>query len=566
VSQPPLSAQVAGVEEALGVQIFERGRLVRVSAAVAMIVERSRTMLREAGDLVDAARQQADPLRGTARIGVVATVCPSLLPEIGRPLTRALSTLHVVWSEDKTAPLLEQLDEARLDAAIVAKDARVAHLPHAPLGEDPFVIAGPRDHPLMKPRLASLLGHRRVRLPLVQQRAALSGREVADAAHLVADRAAHVADLLLVAAHVVAEHRARPHVSSLGGQTRNPYDLTRTPGGSSGGTGAALAANFAVLGTGSDTGQSVRSPSSANSLVGLRPTRGLVSRAGMIPFSTTQDEAGPMARTVEDVARMLDAIAGYHPADPITAFSQGHVPASYTAALSASGLKGARIGLLTDMMGRDPIHHDVNQVVERAVARIVAMGATVVRVTIPGLEDLTRGLSLMAFEFKTAFDAYLAGLGAAAPVKSLAEFVARGEFHESMRRGLEADLKVVDGPGSPEHQRMVARRNVLRQAIMTVMAANRLDAILYPHQKRLVVPIGEDQAERNGVLSNSTGFPALTFPGGFSPPTASAPIGVPVGLELLGPEWSEPVLFRLAFAFEQAARPRKPPASTPLLK
>ena len=360
--------------------------------------------------------------------------------------------------------------------------------------------------------------------------------------------------------------RAGTTVSSLGGQTKNPYDLTRTPGGSSGGTGAAIAANFGVLGTGSDTGQSVRSPSSANGIVGLRPTRGLISRAGIMPFSTTQDEAGPMTRTVEDVARMLDVMAGYDPNDPITAFNAGRIPVTYTAELKASGLKGARIGLLTDFMGGDRIHEDVNRAVESAVARMTAMGATIVRISIPGLDDLTRGLSLMSFEFKTAFDRYLSGLGGAAPVKSLAEFVARGEAHESMRRGLEADLKVADGPQSPEYHRMLQRRQALRQAVMTAIAANKLDAILYPHQKRLVVPIGEDQAERNGVLSNSTGFPALTFPGGFSPPTASAPIGVPIGLELLGPEWSEPVLLKLAYAYEQASRHRKPPRSTPPLK
>ena len=360
--------------------------------------------------------------------------------------------------------------------------------------------------------------------------------------------------------------RAGTTVSSLGGQTKNPYDLTRTPGGSSGGTGAAIAANFGVLGTGSDTGQSIRSPSSANSLVGLRATRGLVSRGGVMPFSTTQDEAGPIVRTVEDAARMLDVIAGYDPADPITAFSTGHIPRSYTASLDPGGLKGARIGLLTDFMGSDPIHADVNRVVESAVAQMRSLGAAVVRVSIPGLEELTRGLNLMNLEFKAAFDRYLASLGPVSPVKSLEEFLARGQFHESMRRGLEGDVKVAAGPGSPEHQRMFARRETLRQAVMTVMAANRLDAIVYPHQKRLVVPIGEDQADRNGVLSNSTGFPALTFPGGFSPPTATAPIGVPVGLELLGPEWSEPVLFKLAFAFEQAAKIRRPPSSTPPLK
>ena len=360
--------------------------------------------------------------------------------------------------------------------------------------------------------------------------------------------------------------RAGTTVSSLGGQTKNPYDLTRTPGGSSGGTGAAIAANFGVLGTGSDTGQSVRSPSSANGIVGLRPTRGLISRAGVMPFSTTQDEAGPMTRTVEDVARMLDVMAGYDPNDPITAFSAGRIPATYTAALEADGLKGARIGLLTDFMGGDPIHQDVNREIESAVSRMTAMGAAVVRISIPALDDLTRGLSLMSFEFKAAFDNYLSGLGSAAPVKSLAEFIARGEMHDSMRRALEADVKVVDGLQSPDYHRMLQRRQSLRQAVMTAIAANQLDAILYPHQKRLVVPIGEDQAERNGVLSNSTGFPALTFPGGFSPPTASAPIGVPVGLELLGPEWSEPVLLKLAYAYEQASRHRKPPRSTPPLK
>lgn len=360
--------------------------------------------------------------------------------------------------------------------------------------------------------------------------------------------------------------RAGTTVSSLGGQTKNPYDLTRTPGGSSGGTGAAIAANFGVLGTGSDTGQSIRSPSSANSLVGLRATRGLVSRGGVMPFSTTQDEAGPIVRTVEDAARMLDVIAGYDPADPITAFSTGHIPRSYTASLDPDGLKGARIGLLTDFMGGDPIHADVNRVVESAVAQMRSLGAAMVRVSIPGLEELTRGLNLMNLEFKAAFDRYLASLGPVSPVKSLEEFLARGQFHESMRRGLEGDVKVAAGPGSPEYQRMFARRETLRQAVMTMMAANRLDAILYPHQKRLVVPIGEDQADRNGVLSNSTGFPALTFPGGFSPPTATAPIGVPVGLELLGPEWSEPVLFKLAFAFEQAAKIRRPPSSTPPLR
>jgi amidase len=355
-------------------------------------------------------------------------------------------------------------------------------------------------------------------------------------------------------------------VSSLGGQTRNPYDLTRTPGGSSGGTGAAIAANFAVLGTGSDPGQSIRSPASANSLVGVRPTRGLVSRAGIIPLSTTQDAAGPITRTVQDAARMLDAIAGYDPADPITAFSTGKIPKSYAEGLTKDAFKGARIGLLLDFMGKDAVHQPVNQVVEAAVRKLATMGATVVRVSIPDFDALTRDLSLINLEFKPAFNAYLAALGPRAPVKTLDEFIARGEFHPSIRSGLLAAQKIPDPLNSAEYKKILLRRNDLRQAVMTLIATDKLEAILYPHQKRLVVPIGEEQVERNGVLSNSTGFPAISFPGGFSAPTATAPLGVPVGLEILGPEWSEPTLFRLAYAFQEGAAIRQPPASTPALR
>jgi Asp-tRNA(Asn)/Glu-tRNA(Gln) amidotransferase A subunit family amidase len=372
--------------------------------------------------------------------------------------------------------------------------------------------------------------------------------------------------VILAKANLTELARTGTTVSSLGGQTRNPYDLTRTPGGSSGGTGAAIAANFGVLGTGSDTGQSIRSPASALSLVGLRPTRGLVSRRGVMPLSVTQDEAGPITRTVEDAARMLDVMAGYDPADPITAFGFGRAPKTYTAFLDKDGQKGARIGVLTDFFGRDAIHQDVNAIVESAITTMSGLGATIVRISIPDLEGLTHDLSLMSLEFKASFNRYLAGLGARAPVKTLDELVARGEYHPSLRALFEADASIVDGPSSPEHQRQVRRRGELRQAVMTVMAANRLDAILYPHQRRLVVPIGDDQVDRNGVLSNGTGFPAIAFPGGFSKPTESAPLGVPVGIELLGAEWSEPVLFRLAYAFEQAARVRKPPSSTPSLR
>ena len=352
-------------------------------------------------------------------------------------------------------------------------------------------------------------------------------------------------------------------VSSLGGQTRNPYDVTRTPGGSSGGTGAAIAASFGVIGTGTDTGQSVRSPASAQSLVGLRPTRGLISRSGIIPVSTTQDEAGPIARTVQDTARMLDVMAGYDPDDPITAFGAQRIPPTYTSFLDPAGLKGARIGVLAQFFGREAIHTEVNLVTEAAIETMRRAGAVIVRITIPDLERLTQDIQVADYEATAAFDAYVAALGARAPVKSFDEFVARGEFHPYIKTSLEAERRV--SGDDIEYRSRLLRRQDLRVAIMNALAVDKVDVILYPHQRRLVAPIGEEQVERNGVLSNSTGFPAITFPGGFSRPTASAPLGVPVGIELLGAEWSEGTLLKMAYAFEQLAKVRRPPASTPPL-
>ncbi len=353
--------------------------------------------------------------------------------------------------------------------------------------------------------------------------------------------------------------------SSLGGQTRNPYDLTRTPGGSSGGTGAALAAGFGILGTGSDTGQSIRSPASAQSLVGLRSTRGLVSRDGVIPNSTTQDEVGPITRTVEDAARMLDAMAGYDPADPITAFGVRHIPGSYTETLDPNGLEGARIGVVTNLFGGETMHEVVNTVTESAIAQMQAAGATMFRIDIPNFAEIVRDVAVAGFEYRSVFNEYIASLGPNAPVGSLEEFVSRGEFHSSIRQDLESALAIEDGLNDPEYRRRLLRRENLRQELMRVIADNDLDALLYPHQRRLVAAIGEQQLERNGVLSNATGFPAITIPGGFSPPTDSAPLGVPVGIELLGPDWSEPTLLSLAFAFEQVSGIRDSPVATPPL-
>jgi len=370
--------------------------------------------------------------------------------------------------------------------------------------------------------------------------------------------------LILAKSNLQEFARGGMSISSLGGQVRNPYDLGRTPGGSSGGTGAAIAANFAVLGTGSDTGQSIRSPASANNLVGIRPTRGLVSRAGVIPNSLTQDEVGPITRTVTDAALLLDVMAGYDPADPITAFGVKRIPGSYTQLLRPDALKGARIGVMTNLFGTAERHAEVNKVMEGVIAQMAEHGAKIIRFELPEYDALAPVVSTSQFEARTVMDRYFAALGPNAPVKSFADLVAAKT--SAVQKTLESELAVVDGMNSQAYKDRTLNRDKLRLAVAKKMADLELDAILYPLQKILVAPVtAEDQLERNGTLSNGTGFPAVTFPGGFSAPTASAPLGVPVGAELLGLDYTEPKLLGYAYAFEQASPLRKPPKSTPAL-
>lgn len=366
--------------------------------------------------------------------------------------------------------------------------------------------------------------------------------------------------VILAKSNLTEFARGGTTVSSLGGQTLNPYDLTRTPGGSTGGGGAAIAMNFGVLATASDTGQSTRSPASANNLVGIRSTYGLVSRHGIVPVSFTQDNTGQIARTVRDAAIMLDVVAGYDPGDPTTAFSLGKVPESYTDELDANGLQGARIGVLQDFLGTEEIHAEVNAVTMAAAEKMAELGAEIIPITIPNLSSLTANLQVGDIEFKTALNEYLASREPNTPVKSFDEIMQMGGFDPAIADSMETSAEFSDLSNNQDYRERLLRRNELRLAVMKVMADNNLDAILYPHQKRLVVPVGEDQVERNGVLSNSTGFPAVTFQGGFSSPTETAPIGVPVGIELLGPEWTEAKLLKYAYAFEQATQHRQPPA------
>jgi len=372
--------------------------------------------------------------------------------------------------------------------------------------------------------------------------------------------------IILAKANLQEFARGGNSVSSLGGQVLNPYDLTRTPGGSSGGTGASIAANFGVLGTGSDTGQSIRSPASANSLVGVRPTRGLVSRAGVIPNSLTQDEIGPITRTVEDAARLLDVMVGFDPADPITAFGVGRAPRSYVDSLDRNALRGARIGVIKNLYGKEERHQQVNKVMAKVASTMRAKGATVVEFDLPAYAELSGAVATSSWEARTMMEGYFDALPPGAPVQTFEQLVASHTAVPDVQSSLEAELAVVDGLNNPTYKDRTLNRDKLRQAVAAKMAELDLDAILYPLQQVLVAEVGASQLERNGTLSNGTGFPAVCFPGGFSAPTPTAPLGVPVGAELLGRDYSEPLLLSLAYAYEQAAHPRKSPVSTPALR
>jgi Asp-tRNA(Asn)/Glu-tRNA(Gln) amidotransferase A subunit family amidase len=356
--------------------------------------------------------------------------------------------------------------------------------------------------------------------------------------------------------------------SSLGGQTKNPYELARTPGGSSGGTGVALAANFATVGTGSDTVNSIRSPSSANSLVGIRPTRGLISRAGVIPVSFTQDAVGPLARSVADAAVMLDVMAGYDPDDPVTALGIGRIPATYTASLDRHGLRGTRIGVLRTLFGSGPDHEEVNRVMAQALEALRAQGAILVEISDPAFDTgkLIVDLDVQKYEYKLQLNHYLEAQPNP-PVHSLAELIATGDYHKpSLEAFLASAESYENGLNEPDYKDRRSKIDELRVQLANLMAKNDVVALVYPHQKRLPVMIGEmNQAERNGILASLAGFPAITVPAGFSAATAGALIGVPVGIEFLSHPFSEPQLLKIAYSFEQATRARKPPRSAPPL-
>jgi amidase len=390
---------------------------------------------------------------------------------------------------------------------------------------------------------------------------ALAGWTPPDDAYLV--RKLHEAGPIIIAKSNMHEFAyGIITVGSLFGATRNPYALDRNPGGSSAGTGAAIAANFAAVGMGSDTCGSIRIPASHNSLVGIRGTQGLASRSGIIPLSHTMDMGGPIGRSVTDVAIVLDAVVGYDPNDPQTSASVGNIPRSYTDFLQLTGLRGARVGLVTTLLGSDPDDTEIATVVRAAVSEMKAGGTEVVEVAIPNLTELLTDPggpvpSIIRQDFRFDFNAYLAARPTA-PMRSLEEVLASGKYHSAIQKQL-SDSQAVQSRDTKEYYEHIAKRNTVREAILKAMADNRVDALAYPTITRKANLIGQTQSGSNCRLASTSGLPAISVPGGFTPD------GVPVGVELLGRAWSEPQLIKFAYAYEQSTRHRHPPTSTPAL-
>jgi len=353
-------------------------------------------------------------------------------------------------------------------------------------------------------------------------------------------------------------------ISSILGQTLNPYDQTLTPGGSSGGTGASIAVNFGMIGIGTDTINSIRSPASANNLVGIRPTIGLVSRDGIIPYSFTQDTAGPICRTVEDAVRVLDVIAGYDPADDETAWSIGRKPTSYLSFLKEAGLKDKRIGVLESFFGIDAIHKDTNKAVKSSIEAMNGQGTEIVSLSEKIDSDyLVNEVSVHLHDLKDHLTVYLGALPNHASVHSVEEVLVSGKYHPGIEENLKKAMAL--STGTPEYNKRLVERSKLQTQVMKLIADYRLDALVYPHQKQLVCKVGGSQNERNGVLGSVTGFPSICVQAGFSTPTETAPIGVPIGMEILGRPFSEATLIEIAYGLEKATHHRKPPLSAPPL-
>ena len=353
--------------------------------------------------------------------------------------------------------------------------------------------------------------------------------------------------------------------SGRGGLVRNPYALDRNACGSSSGTGAAVAANLAAIGVGTETDGSIVCPSGTNGLVGIKPTVGLLSRSGIIPISHTQDTPGPMARTIADAALLLGAMTGVDAEDAASAASAAHAQTDYTKSLDAGALKGARIGVARKQyFGYSDA---ADRVVNQAIADMKAQGAIVVDpADIPTASKMDGcEMDILLYEFKADLNAYLARLGASAPVKSLDELIAFDEREKAREmpffgQELFISARKKGGLDSPPYKAALAKCRVLArtQGIDAVMTQHRLDAIVAPTGSpawTTDVVNGDHFTGASSTPAAVAGYPSITVPAGQA-------FGLPVGISFIGRAWSEPKLIAVAYAYEQATKQRRPPTFT----
>ena len=382
------------------------------------------------------------------------------------------------------------------------------------------------------------------------------------------------AGAIMLAKSNMAEFAFSPNqtVSSILGTTRNPYDLNRVPAGSSGGTAAAVAANFGTLGLGTDTGNSIRGPSSHTALVGIRSTIGLTSRDGIIPLFLNRDIGGPMVRTVEDAALVLSTIAGYDPADPSTAVIKDVELPDYTTFLDVNGLQGARIGVIDQLFRPTPENEftstadpEVVGLMDQAIADLMGQGAMVESVGIPGLSELVGQVWSGANTLNYDINRYLESLGPDAPVKSLDDIIASGLYAPYIEDNLLNAAEIGDVPPESRADFLAseAAREVMREVVLSLMDGGDYDALIYPTWSNPPRPVGdlESPSGNNSFqLSPPTGFPALTVPMGFTVNET-----LPAGLQFLGRPFDEGTLIELAYSYEQATQHRRPPELFPAL-
>ena len=357
--------------------------------------------------------------------------------------------------------------------------------------------------------------------------------------------------------------------STLAGQPISPYNATKTTGGSSSGTGVSIAAWLGTVGLGSDTSGSIVIPSTLNNLVGFSTTHGLVSRTGMMWSSPRQESGGPMCRSVYDCAAVLSVIAGYDPSDLATEAGLGKIPEQpYTAFVDPHGLKGARIGVLREMVRSGPTHAEGSKLFDQAVADVKAAGATVVDPALTGLKltEVLRDAGAAQFERADAINKYLSALPPTAPVRTVAEMIAKG--------GDLVKPAIVDAAklGALDHNKELLaaykQQDMIRAAVIELMEKYQLDGVILPYRTlitddRQTTPNragGGGNPEASNALASYTGLPTIIVPGGFF-----ASDGMPFGVQFLAKPFAEPTLIKIASGYEAVSKHRKAPSVTPSL-